>query len=97
ATNQIAQTGLSSLPPVIYYSEQLFRVTPGQLSSSPPFTVNSSNLLSNPAWAAGAVSKEIMTAKVVLFKRFTDHIPLQVKFVPYQYNEYLSRFVGAQT
>ncbi|MFQ2912744.1 hypothetical protein ACK3YB_15775, partial [Aeromonas caviae] len=25
ATNQIAQTGLSSLPPVIYYSEQLFR------------------------------------------------------------------------
>ncbi|MDY7890965.1 hypothetical protein, partial [Aeromonas caviae] len=24
ATNQIAQTGLSSLPPVIYYSEQLF-------------------------------------------------------------------------
>ena len=26
ATNQIAQTGLSSLPPVIYYSEQLFRV-----------------------------------------------------------------------
>ncbi|MEI4963415.1 hypothetical protein, partial [Aeromonas caviae] len=29
ATNQIAQTGLSSLPPVIYYSEQLFR---GRLS-----------------------------------------------------------------
>ncbi|MGU5542486.1 hypothetical protein, partial [Aeromonas hydrophila] len=27
ATNQIAQTGLSSLPPVIYYSEQLFRET----------------------------------------------------------------------
>ncbi|WP_323906143.1 hypothetical protein, partial [Aeromonas caviae] len=27
ATNQIAQTGLSSLPPVIYYSEQLFRYT----------------------------------------------------------------------
>ncbi len=26
ATNQIAQTGLSSLPPVIYYSEQLFSV-----------------------------------------------------------------------
>jgi len=26
-TNQIAQTGLSSLPPVIYYSEQLFSVT----------------------------------------------------------------------
>ncbi|RWT28752.1 hypothetical protein DN613_23420 [Aeromonas caviae] len=26
ATNQIAQTGLSSLPPVIYYSEQLFRI-----------------------------------------------------------------------
>jgi len=26
ATNQIAQTGLSSLPPVIYYSEQLFRL-----------------------------------------------------------------------
>ncbi|WP_439839688.1 hypothetical protein, partial [Aeromonas caviae] len=25
ATNEIAQTGLSSLPPVIYYSEQLFR------------------------------------------------------------------------
>ncbi|MFQ2677036.1 hypothetical protein ACK3Z1_18755, partial [Aeromonas caviae] len=24
ATNEIAQTGLSSLPPVIYYSEQLF-------------------------------------------------------------------------
>ncbi len=27
ATNEIAQTGLSSLPPVIYYSEQLFRET----------------------------------------------------------------------
>ncbi|RQX17741.1 hypothetical protein EHZ61_21300 [Aeromonas caviae] len=27
ATNQIAQTGLSSLPPVIYYSEQLFSVS----------------------------------------------------------------------
>ncbi|WP_223932502.1 hypothetical protein, partial [Aeromonas caviae] len=27
ATNQIAQTGLSSLPPVIYYSEQLFSCT----------------------------------------------------------------------
>ncbi|WP_343889154.1 hypothetical protein, partial [Aeromonas salmonicida] len=26
ATNEIAQTGLSSLPPVIYYSEQLFRM-----------------------------------------------------------------------
>ncbi|QJT21594.1 hypothetical protein E4184_09260 [Aeromonas media] len=26
ATNQIAQTGLSSLPPVIYYSEQLFSI-----------------------------------------------------------------------
>ncbi|WP_323887229.1 hypothetical protein, partial [Aeromonas allosaccharophila] len=26
ATNQIAQTGLSSLPPVIYYSEQLFTI-----------------------------------------------------------------------
>ncbi|PZQ92918.1 MAG: hypothetical protein DI541_20285, partial [Aeromonas media] len=26
ATNQIAQTGLSSLPPVIYYSEQLFKM-----------------------------------------------------------------------
>ncbi|PNW66291.1 hypothetical protein C2U29_17240 [Aeromonas veronii] len=25
ATNEIVQTGLSSLPPVIYYSEQLFR------------------------------------------------------------------------
>ncbi|AUT41575.1 hypothetical protein C2U30_07505 [Aeromonas sp. ASNIH5] len=37
ATNQIAQTGLSSLPPVIYYSEQLFRIlpseSPGQLLS----------------------------------------------------------------
>ncbi|MFQ2665486.1 capsule biosynthesis GfcC family protein, partial [Aeromonas caviae] len=28
ATNQIAQTGLSSLPPVIYYSEQLFSEAP---------------------------------------------------------------------
>ncbi|MCC4263755.1 hypothetical protein LL240_04710 [Oceanimonas baumannii] len=26
ATDQIAQTGLSSLPPVIYYSEQLFKI-----------------------------------------------------------------------
>jgi len=30
ATNQIAQTGLSSLPPVIYYSEQLFRPSVSQ-------------------------------------------------------------------
>ena len=32
ATNQIAQTGLSSLPPVIYYSEQLFRVRGGNIA-----------------------------------------------------------------
>ncbi|WP_290436461.1 hypothetical protein, partial [Aeromonas caviae] len=31
ATNQIAQTGLSSLPPVIYYSEQLFRISPSSI------------------------------------------------------------------
>ncbi|MGR6422832.1 hypothetical protein ACUZ8Y_06825 [Aeromonas veronii] len=30
ATNEIAQTGLSSLPPVIYYSEQLFRNNDGE-------------------------------------------------------------------
>ncbi|WP_429149435.1 hypothetical protein, partial [Aeromonas rivipollensis] len=34
ATNQIAQTGLSSLPPVIYYSEQLFREAPALLVGS---------------------------------------------------------------
>ncbi|MCR3895676.1 hypothetical protein NUK31_22325, partial [Aeromonas caviae] len=28
APNEIAQTGLSSLPPVIYYSEQLFSILP---------------------------------------------------------------------
>ncbi|WCH31513.1 GNAT family N-acetyltransferase [Aeromonas salmonicida] len=31
ATNEIAQTGLSSLPPVIYYSEQLFSNYPYEL------------------------------------------------------------------
>ncbi|MEH8186692.1 hypothetical protein Q7I35_13165 [Aeromonas allosaccharophila] len=35
ATNEIAQTGLSSLPPVIYYSEQLFsRVLAAALASA---------------------------------------------------------------
>ncbi|QJT20520.1 hypothetical protein E4184_02890 [Aeromonas media] len=39
ATNQIAQTGLSSLPPVIYYSEQLFRSVPPEKLALNPFIV----------------------------------------------------------
>ncbi|AYO62351.1 hypothetical protein E3D14_16560 [Aeromonas salmonicida subsp. salmonicida] len=35
ATNEIAQTGLSSLPPVIYYSEQLFRATSHERKRAP--------------------------------------------------------------
>ncbi|HCH52715.1 MAG TPA: hypothetical protein DE109_04220 [Aeromonas sp.] len=37
ATNEIAQTGLSSLPPVIYYSEQLFRLFCLTVGSAPQF------------------------------------------------------------
>ncbi|OLF59971.1 hypothetical protein BTN33_08740 [Aeromonas veronii] len=36
ATNEIAQTGLSSLPPVIYYSEQLFRYHSATLPCAEP-------------------------------------------------------------
>ncbi|MBO0505801.1 hypothetical protein FED29_020590, partial [Aeromonas veronii] len=43
ATNQIAQTGLSSLPPVIYYSEQLFSLT----ALTAEFTVGEGKLMTH--------------------------------------------------
>ncbi|WP_244061440.1 hypothetical protein, partial [Aeromonas caviae] len=47
ATNQIAQTGLSSLPPVIYYSEQLFSCTAtmSSLAMAVVFMLSKSNNL----------------------------------------------------
>ncbi|MFQ1651378.1 antitoxin Xre/MbcA/ParS toxin-binding domain-containing protein, partial [Aeromonas veronii] len=50
ATNEIAQTGLSSLPPVIYYSEQLFRVYGVILALDAVRSLNENDNTKSIAW-----------------------------------------------